>query len=129
MVMGLVAGSMVYCTSSFACTALVITDVNGAGYNGKTMEFSVPIPLSMEYVPEGTKIRSMTPDGKSGKVFTTKYPVLGLAMTAFPNANQDTMVEGINNQGLSLSSNEFNNSQAPANLGKNNANILAATES
>lgn len=116
------------CASAFACTALVITDVNGAAYSGKTMEFSYPIPLNMEYIPVGTKILSKTPKGETGMEFKTKYPVLGLGMLLSPNANQDTMVEGINNQGLSISSNEFNNSRAPATLGDDNHKILAASD-
>ena len=53
--------TLISCTNAFACTALVITDASGAAYNGKTMEFSYPIPLNMEYLPAGTKIRSKTP--------------------------------------------------------------------
>lgn len=115
-------------SSAFACTVMVITDANGAAYNGKTMEFSYPMPLNMEYIPAGTTIRSLTPNGKTGMEFNTKYPVLGLGILALPNASQDTMVEGINNQGLSLNSNEFNNSIAPADLGSDNRKILAATD-
>jgi choloylglycine hydrolase len=116
------------CASGFACTAMVITDADGAAYNGKTMEFSYPIPLNMEYVPAGTKISSKTPTGKTGIEFNTKYPILGLGMLTFPGANQDTMVEAINNQGLSVSSNEFNDSKGPTALGSDEHKILAATD-
>lgn len=115
-------------SGAFACTAMVITDANGAAYNGKTMEFSYPIPLNMEYIPAGTSIHSITPTGEPGIQFKTKYPVLGLGMLAIPNAKQDTLVEAINNQGLSINSNEFNNSQAPAALGDDPHKILAATD-
>ena len=129
-VAGLFAGCVaaICCANAFACTVMVITDVNGAAYNGKTMEFSYPIPLDMEYVPAGTKIRSLTPSGKTGIEFNTKYPVLGLGMLIFPGANQDTMVEAINNQGLSINSNEFNDSKAPTALGNDNHKILAASD-
>ena len=130
-VAGLLAVCMatVGCTSAaYACTALVITDLNGVAYSGKTMEFSYPIPLNMQYLPAGTNIRSKTPGGETGIVFNTKYPVLGLGMLTFPNADQDTMVEGINNQGLSISSNEFNDSKAPTALGNDSHKILAATD-
>ena len=49
-------------------------------------------------------------------------------MLTIPDAYQDTMVEGINNQGLSINSNEFNNSKAPENLGDNDQKILASTD-
>ena len=129
-VRSLVAGCMatLNCASAFACTALVITDVNGTAYSGKTMEFASPIPLNMEYIPAGTNILSKTPSGQTGMEFKTKYPVLGLGMLIFPSANQDTMVEAINNQGLSISSNEFNNSSAPATPEDDHHKILAATD-
>ena len=129
-VAGLLAGCMATMSgaSAIACTVITITDINGTAYTGKTMEFSYPIPLNMEYVPAGTTIRSKTPTGTTGIEFNTKYPVLGLGMLIFPGANQDTMVEGINNQGLSINSNEFNNSKAPAALGDDNRKILAATD-
>lgn len=119
---------MMCCASAFACTVIAITDVNGTAYSGKTMEFSYPIPLNMEYVPAGTKIRSKTPSGKTGMEFNTKYPVLGLGMLIFDGANQDTMVEAINNQGLSINSNEFNDSKAPTALGNDDHKILAASD-
>jgi len=127
---GLIAGylTMVDCSSVVACTAMVITDANGRAYNGKTMEFSYTMPLNMQYIPTGTKIRSITPMGKMGMEFSTKYPVLGLGMAAYPGANQDSMIEGINDQGLSINSNEFNNSKAPTDLGNDDHKILAATD-
>jgi len=130
LVVGLLAGSIatIGSTGAWACTVMVITDVNGNAYSAKTMEFSYPIPLNMEYLPAGTKIRSKTPSGKVGIEFNTKYPILGLGMLTIPDANQDTMVEAINNQGLSINSNEFNDSRAPADLGTTDRKILAATD-
>ena len=130
LVVGLLAGSIVTIgsTGSWACTVMVITDVNGNAYSAKTMEFSYPIPLNMEYAPAGTPIRSKTPSGKVGIEFNTKYPILGLGMLTVPDANQDTMIEAINNQGLSINSNEFNDSRAPADLGHDAHKILAATD-
>lgn len=116
------------CNNISACTAMVITDVNGDAYSGKTMEFSYPIPLTMEYVPAGTTIRSQTPNGKIGITFHTKYPILGLGMLASPDAKQDAMIEAMNNQGLSVNSNEFNDSKAPTAQGNDNHKILAATD-
>ncbi len=120
--------ALMHSAGLFACTALVITDTQGRAYNGKTMEFSFPIPLQMEYVPAGATIRSTTPQDEAGMQFNTKYPVLGLGMSLSPTAHQDTMVEGINNQGLSLSSNEFNDSKAPSTRGMARHTILAATD-
>jgi penicillin V acylase-like amidase (Ntn superfamily) len=49
-------------------------------------------------------------------------------MLALSDALQDTMVEGINDQGLSVNSNEFNDSKGPPNLGSNPRKILAGTD-
>ena len=65
-----------------ACTALMITDVNGIAYSGKTMEYSTPIPLVMTDMPAGSKRVSLAPDGSDGVSFTTKYPILGGAAPA-----------------------------------------------
>ena len=115
-------------SSAQACTALAITDTNGLGYSGKTMEYSQPMPLQMEYIPAGTKMVSLTPSGADGMSFVTKYAILGGGMKALKNSHQDTMVEAANDQGLSVSSNEMDGSRAPGNLGTNNSKILAATD-
>lgn len=115
-------------SSAQACTALVITDTNGLGYSGKTMEYSQPIPLQMQYIPVGTKMVSLTPSGADGMTFVTKYAILGGGMKPFGNAHQDMMVEAANDQGLSVSSNEMDGSRAPGNIGTDNGKILAATD-
>lgn len=115
-------------SSAQACTALAITDTNGLGYSGKTMEYSQPIPLLMQYIPVGTKMVSLTPSGADGMTFITKYAILGGGMQPFKQAHQDMMVEAINDQGLSVSSNEMDGSRAPGNIGADNTKILAATD-
>ena len=113
-----------------ACTALMITDTNGIAYSGKTMEYSSPIPLSMTYMPAGTKVVSLAADGSDGMSFTTKYPVLGGAtpLALQPGAHQGMMVEAANDQGLSVSTNQLNGSQTPADFGGDKAMQLAATD-
>ena len=113
-----------------ACTALMITDTNGIAYSGKTMEYSSPIPLSMTYMPAGTKVVSLAADGSDGMNFTTKYPVLGGAtpLALQPGAHQGMMVEAANDQGLSVSTNQLNDSQTPADFGGDKTMQLAATD-
>lgn len=114
--------------SALACTALAITDTNGLGYSGKTMEYSQIIPLQMEYIPAGTKMVSLTPSGSDGMAFVTKYAIIGGGMKPFSNAHQDMMVEAANDQGLSVSSNEMDGSRAPQDIGTDNSKVLAATD-
>lgn len=116
-------------SNAIACTAMVITDANGIGYNGKTMEYAQPIPLQMEYIPAGTKMVSMTPSGSDGMTFVTKFAIIGGGMRATKASQQDTMVEAMNDQGLSVSSNEMDGSQSPvAGVGSDNGKVLAATD-
>lgn len=113
-----------------ACTALMITDANGVAYSGKTMEYSTPIPLLMTYMPAGTKVVSLAPDGSDGMSFTTKYPILGGATAAAmqPGAHQGMMVEAANDQGLSVSSNELPETVEPTDVGNDKAQQLAGTD-
>lgn len=117
-------------TQATACTALIITDANGVGYSGKTMEYPAPIPLQMTYMPAGTRIVSFAPDGSDAATFKTRYPVLGGAMPAaiLPGAHQGAMIEAINDQGLSLSSNQLTGSRTPDDIGTDTSKLLAATD-
>ena len=113
-----------------ACTALMITDTSGVAYSGKTMEFSEPLPLSMTYMPAGSKVVSLAADGSDGMSFTTKYPILGGAtpVAMQPGAHQGMMVEAANDQGLSVSTNALPGSSSPADIGTDTSKQLSATD-
>ncbi len=98
--------------NAIACTSLMITDVKGNGYHGRTLEFSSILPTSMTYFPAGTKIESFTPAGKQGKTFNTKYGILGMTALALPTAKQVTFADGMNDQGLSMKINWLNSTTA-----------------
>jgi len=109
------------------CTAILVTDVNGNAYKGRTLEFSAPVPALLTYFPVGTKIESSTPSGKQGLTFNTKYAILGMAGDAVPGSKQPFIAEGSNDQGLSFSSNQLNNSTT-APLSADSSKILAVTD-
>lgn len=113
--------------NTFACTALIVTDVNGNAYHGRTLEFSFPFPTMLTYFPAGTKIQSATPSGAQGITFSTKYAILGQTSAVVPGAKQPLVVEGANDQGLSFSANEMNNLSAPP-VGKDPSKILSAND-
>ena len=115
-------------TPALACTALMITDKKGNAYSGKTLEYAVPLPFEMSYVPAGTKVVSVAPGSKPGLSFETKYPVLGVSADADIGGNVNMMVESANDQGLSLSTNEMPGSQSPEGAGSDAAKALAATD-
>lgn len=115
-------------SSARACTALMITDKQGNAYSGKTMEYAVPLPFEMTYVPAGTKVASIAPGNKPGLSFETKYPVLGVSADPGMGSGLNMMVESANDQGLSLSTNEMPDSQSPAGAGSDAAKAVASTD-
>ena len=109
----LVASSI---ANSFACTVLAIKDVNGNVYQGRTNEFAGQQPDSLTYWPSGTRMESITPDGKQGKSFSTKYGILAVTLIKLvPTAKQDSIHEGVNDQGMTITTNAMiNDIQLPA---------------
>lgn len=113
--------------NAIACTSIMITDTNGVGYHGRTLEFSNIIPTSMTYFPAGTKIESFTPSGKQGKTFNTKYAMIGMAAAALPNSKQVSFADGMNDHGLSMKTNWLNaTTEIP--VGNDDSKILSVTD-
>lgn len=113
--------------SAIACTALIVTDINGKAYHGRTLEFSFAFPTMLTYFPAGTKIESVTPTGEQGVTFNTKFAILGQSSAVVPGAKQPLIVEGANDQGLSFSANELNGLSAPP-VSKDPTKILSAND-
>ena len=110
-----------------ACTTILVTDESGRAYHGRTLEFSVLLPMDMTYFPAGTKVASSTPSGNPGLTFDTKYPILGMSFQVLPSAKQVAFAEGINDQGVSFSANWLNGTESPA-VGQDDSRILAASD-
>jgi choloylglycine hydrolase len=106
----------------------MITDKQGNAYSGKTLEYAVPLPFEMSYVPAGTKVVSVAPGNQPGLSFETKYPVLGVSAASGVGDGPNMMVESANDQGLSLCTNEMPGSQSPDGAGSEAAKALAATD-
>ena len=83
----------------------MITDKQGNAYSGNTLEYAVPLPFEMSYVPAGTKVVSVAPGNQPGLSFETKYPVLGVSAASGVGDGPNMMVESANDQGLSLCTN------------------------
>lgn len=95
-------------TSAMPCTVLSYTDAAGNMYVGRTNEYPGMLPDELTYFPVGSSIKSVTPDGKPGYVFKTKYAILGATLKGMvPNANQDTVHDAISDQGMSISALEY----------------------
>lgn len=122
-----IAALLLQVPAAQACTTILVTDASGRAYHGRTLEFSVLLPMNMTYFPAGTKVISSTPAGNRGLTFDTKYPILGMSYPVLPSAKQVTFVEGINDQGVSFSANWLTGTDSPA-VGQDDARILAASD-
>lgn len=97
-----------------ACTDLIIRDANGVAYQGRTNEFAGVLPDTISYFPTGSLIQSETPDGKIGMTFNTKYAFLAIGLNKLtPNSRQDSVHEGVNDQGMTFSTLAFVGNTAP----------------
>ena len=116
-------------SNALACTALMVTDINGNGYYARTTEmpFTIPIDSSLTYMPADTKVESLTPSGTQGKSFGTKYAILGMTIPLISKAKLPLLMDGINDQGLSFSSNAMVPSSPPP-VGNDSAKILSAND-
>ena len=111
-----------------ACTALMITDKQGNGYSGRTLEYSSQLPFEMVYVPAGTKAESVAPAGQAALSFETKYPIVGVGADVGLKTGMDAMVDAANDQGLSISVNEFPGAEGPAPAAGSTAKYLAGMD-
>jgi len=107
---GVLASLLVFSmsTSAVPCTVLSYSDAVGNTYVGRTNEYPGMLPDELTYFPVGSKIESVTLDGKQGHTFKTKYAILGATLKGMvPNAKQDTVHDAINDQGMSISALEY----------------------
>ena len=115
-------------STTSACTAMMMTDANGNAYQARTMEWAGVLPESLHYLPAGSPIQSVTPDGKQGLTFKTKYGFIGVSLKHMtPDAKQPGIAEGANDQGMSLSLNAFFGSSVPA-LDPDASKVLSAMD-
>jgi choloylglycine hydrolase len=106
------------------CTTLMTFDADGKAYLGRGIEYSHLLPTNITYVPAGTRVESVTPDGKQGKSFNVQYPFLAFVGPAIPDAKFQAVFQGTNDQGLGFSSNTLTNSSAPP-VGNDPSKILS----
>ncbi|NDV18557.1 linear amide C-N hydrolase [Pseudodesulfovibrio sp. JC047] len=82
--------------SADACTGIrLIAEDNGVVY-GRSMEWGAfDLHSRVSVVPRGYSFKALTPDGKPGKEYTTKYGIVGLDMIG-----KDLLSDGMNEKGL-----------------------------
>lgn len=85
-------------TSAIACTGIRLIANDGGVVYGRSMEWGAfDLNSRVAIVPRGYKFTGLTPDGNNGKIYTTKYGVVGLDMLG-----KDLLSDGMNEKGLAL---------------------------
>ena len=84
-------------TPSFACTGISLKAGDGAAIRGRTLEFGFPLQSNVIVVPAGKEFSGALPDGGKGLTYKTRYGIVGA--NAF---NQVAIIDGLNDQGLSI---------------------------
>src|SRR5680860_1063086 len=84
-------------TPSFACTGISLKAQDGAAIRGRTLEFGFPLQSNVLVVPAGKEFSGTLPDGGKGLSYKTRYDIVGANAV-----NKVMIVDGINDQGLSI---------------------------
>jgi len=79
----------------YGCTGILINATDNASVNGRTLEFSIPLDLSLTFIPKNITFDTKTPLGK-GLSYTSKYAAIGICCFDYP-----ALIDGINEKGLS----------------------------
>lgn len=91
-------------SQSIACTSVTLVNKNGDTVSGRTMEWGLNWDWQLIYMPKGTTHNLTAPSNLNlpKQEYTSKYSVLG---TGLIKDNHEFLLDGQNNQGLSLSAN------------------------
>lgn len=110
------------------CTVFNYVDANGVGYQARTHEDPAFYPEALSYFPAGTTIESVTPQGRPGFSFKTKYSILSVVIHGLvANEKQDSLLEGVNDQGMSFTCNLLKNTTSPT-ITSDDSKVLSAAD-
>jgi choloylglycine hydrolase len=96
-VAALIAAFTLATTPSFACTGISLKSGDGGAIRGRTLEFGFPLQSNVIVVPAGKEFSGALPDGGKGLTYKTRYNIIGA--NAF---NEVAIIDGMNDQGLSI---------------------------
>lgn len=89
----------------FACTTLIVKDLNNNVYHGRGMELTFGEGLSsFTYYPKGQVFQHLAPDHSKGLEYTAKYAIMALT-TPVSDFDTKAAMEGMNDAGLTFSLN------------------------
>lgn len=92
------------------CTFLTFPDAQGNAYKGRTMELTRLDSESIVYYPAGSAFQSRNPRGEVTFDFRTRHPFVCLEMLNQFGFAYSPLLEGANDQGLSVSVNALRGS-------------------
>ncbi|WP_069472985.1 linear amide C-N hydrolase [Candidatus Marithrix sp. Canyon 246] len=96
--MGLLLLFSYYFTPANACTGILLKAEDKSTVYGRTMEWGTfDLNSRVTIIPRGYSFTGLTPEGKNGKKWETKYGVVGLDML-----EKDFLADGINERGLAV---------------------------
>ncbi|MCI0922566.1 linear amide C-N hydrolase [Sphingobacterium rhinopitheci] len=89
----------------FACTTLIVKDLNNNVYHGRGMELTFGEGLSsLTYYPKGFVFQHLAPDQSKGLQYTAKYAIIAVT-TPISAFDPKCAMEGFNDGGLAFSLN------------------------
>lgn len=89
----------------FACTTLIVKDMNNNVYHGRGMELTFGEGLSsLTFYPKGFVFQHLAPDQSKGLQYTAKYAIIAIT-TPISSFDPKCAMEGFNEAGLAFSLN------------------------
>jgi len=89
----------------FACTSLIVKDLNNNVYHGRGMELTFGESMThFTYYPKGFAFQHLAPDKTQGLKYTAKYAIIALT-TPLSIFDVNDALEGFNDAGLAFSLN------------------------
>jgi len=122
-VAALIAAFTLATTPSFACTGISLKAGDGAAIRGRTLEFGFPMQSKVIVVAAGKELSGTLPDGSKGLIYTSRYGFVGANALGLP-----VILDGINDQGLSVGLFYFPGYAKYADVTKENASHALAPQ-
>jgi choloylglycine hydrolase len=88
---------LLFFSTTWGCTDLVIPTQDGSFINGRSLEFALPLMSKITLNSRGMKKQSLAPNHQKGLAWTSKYGYLSI-----DSLDQGLTTDGINEHGLSL---------------------------
>jgi choloylglycine hydrolase len=110
-------------TPGFACTGISLKAGDGAAIRGRTLEFGFPMQSKVIVVPAGQDMSGTLPDGSKGLIYKSRYAIVGANALGLP-----VILDGINDQGLSVGLFYFPNYAKYADVTPENASHALAPQ-